>query len=288
MMRASLNHIMDLLHAQFCYQMLITPIPMPVEKKYRHFTKIACEFLEGKRSEVIHEEYPRHHVVHRFIPSGNHKGKKVLIMHGWMSRAAYMIRMIRALQQQGYELYALDFPAHGESKGAQLPWTVATEIIKETLNRHGPFYGAIGHSFGGSMLLNTLNLAGQLPDWRLKHPLERAVLIASPIQMHCPVGNIARRFKLSAHGYLYLRQLIREQTDIELSRLHIRHFITQVPQTPFLCIHGQQDETIHYKESMFFCQGYKNAKLSLLPDADHVSVLMDQRVEQLISNFFDD
>lgn len=285
MMNNSLTYIRDLIHAQFCYLMFITPIHLPLDKKYREFAQKACEFIEGKRSEVIHQDEPRHYVIHHFAQTNNPKAKKILISHGWMSRAAYMMRLIKILHQQGYDVYALDFPAHGEAKGIQLPWTDAVAILKATINKYGPFYGVIGHSFGGSMILNTLNVAGQLPDWQLSYKPERAVLIASPTQMRSPVSSIARRFKLSGQGYLQLRQLIRQQAEIDPKLIRLSHFISQAPDTPFLCIHGEQDRTINPKESIIFCNEYKNARLSLLPDADHVSVLMDDRVERLVCEF---
>lgn len=287
MVTDSITYLRDFLHAQLCYQLFITPIHLPIEKKYRNFAKMACEFMENKRSEIIHQEYPRHHVIHHFIPTHNCNNKKVLIAHGWISRAAYMIKLIKALHQQGYEVYAVDFPAHGESKGIQLPWTDAVAILREIMNQYGPFYGVIGHSFGGSMLLNTLNLSGQCSEWQLDNKPERAVMIASPTHMRYPVTCIARRFKLSGHGYLQLRQLIREQAEIDLNLIRLRHFTTQTPDTHFLCIHGEQDSTIDPKESVLFCKQYKNAHLALLPEADHVSVLIDERVEQLVCNFLE-
>jgi alpha-beta hydrolase superfamily lysophospholipase len=285
MMADSFTYLKDLLYAQFCYQLFITPIHVPLEKKYKDFAKMACEFMVNNRSEVIHQKIPRHHVLHRFIPANTANAKKILITHGWISRAAYMVKLIKALHQQGYDVYALDFPAHGEAKGLQLPWPDAVAILKETINHHGPFYGVIGHSFGGSMLLNTLNLAGQLPEWQLNNKPERVVLIAAPTHMRGPVNSIAKRFKLSGHAYLQLCQLIRQQTEIDLNLIRLRHFIIQMPDTPFLCIHGEQDETIDPKESIIFCKQYKNANLSLLPEADHVSVLMDERVEKLVCDF---
>ena len=286
MMTNSLAALKDVLHAQLCYQLFITPVHFPIEKKYRDFARMACEFTEIKRTEVIHQEYPRHHVIHRFMPTRSNNGKKVLITHGWLSRAAYMVRVIRALHREGYDVYAVDFPAHGEAKGLQLPWTDASAIIRHVLNEYGPFYGAVGHSFGGSMLLNTINLAGQMEEWALKEPLQAAVLIASPIQMRSPVNSLARKFKLSGHGYLYLRQLFRQQTEIDPSLVRLRHFISQKPDIPFLCIHGEQDESISPKESISFCNEYKKAILCLLDNADHLSVLIDKRVEQEICCFF--
>jgi pimeloyl-ACP methyl ester carboxylesterase len=285
MMTSSLAALKDLLHAQLCYQLFITPVHLPIEKKYRDFASMACEFIEYKRSEVIHQEAPRHHVIHRFKPQHNNEAKKILITHGWLSRAAYMVCLIRSLQKEGYDVYAIDFPAHGEAKGLQLPWTDASAVIRHVLNEYGPFYGAIGHSFGGSMLLNTVNLSGQVAKWQLNHSLERAVLIASPIQMRNPVTTLARKFKLNGHGYLYLRQLFREQTEIDPSLVRLRNFIAQEPNIPFLCIHGEQDESISPRESITFCEEYNNASLCLLDNADHISVLMDKRVEQEVSRF---
>ncbi|PJD95090.1 MAG: alpha/beta hydrolase [Legionella sp.] len=285
MMTNSNYALKDILHAQLCYQLFITPIHLPLEKKYRHFARMACEFIEAKRSHLIYEDEPRHYVLHHFMPSKKNNGKKILITHGWLSRAAYMVRLIHALYKEGYEIYALDFPAHGEAKGYQLPWTDATAVIHHALNNHGPFYAAIGHSFGGSMLLNTLNLAGQIPQWELKNPIEKAILIASPTQMRSPVNHLARKFKLSGHGYLYLRHLFREQTEIDPSLVRLRHFTTKEAQVNFLCIHGTDDRSISPKESIDFCKEYKQANLCLLQDANHISVLMDKRVEHEACRF---
>lgn len=287
MLTTSLTHVKDRLHAQFCYQVFITPIHLPLEKEYRNFAKLACEIMENKRSEMIHKEYPRHHVLHRFIPTQKIQNKKILITHGWISRAAYMVHLIEVLHQQGYEIYAIDFPAHGEAKGLQLPWVDAVTVIKETLNQYGPFYGVIGHSFGGSMLLNTLNLAGQLPEWRLFHKPERAILIASPIQMRRPINHVAKKLKLSRYGYLQLCHLMQNEAKINLNRIQLNHFISQAPNIPFLCIHGELDKTVSTKESIRFCRTYPNADLRILSDANHVSVLMDERVTLLVRDFLE-
>lgn len=284
-MTDSLLRVRNSLHAQLCYQFFITPIPMPLEKKYRDFAKMACEFLEIKRTEVLHQNLPRHYVIHRFAQEKNPQAKKILITHGWMSRAAYMAVLINDLHRSGYDVYALDFPAHGDAKGYQLPWTDAVTIIKDVLNQQGPFHGVIGHSFGGSMLLNTLNLSGQVPNLQLGHKPEKAILIASPTHMRGPIADIARRFKLNGYAYLQLRHLIAQKAEIDLSLIRLNHFITQQPNTPFLCIHGEQDATVMPSESISFCQQYKNADLALLKDADHISILMDKRVGELIINF---
>jgi pimeloyl-ACP methyl ester carboxylesterase len=201
-----------------------------------------------------------------------------------MSRAAYMARLIRALHNQGFQIYAIDFPAHGESKGVQLDWSDAVAILQQTINNFGPFYGVIGHSFGGSMLLNTLNLASKFPEWQLKHEPERVILIASPTRMRMPVSRLARRFKLSGKGYLYLRSLFRQNAVTDIKHLDLHHYVRHA-KTPFLCIHGENDSSIAPNESTLFCELYPHASLVLLPDVDHVSVLIDPRVEEQVCQF---
>ncbi len=273
----------DMLHAYFCYQLLITPIHLPIEKEYRNFARHACDFFVKYRTNIIDYALPRHHVIHHFAAQ-NTSAKKILITHGWMSRSAYMIRLIYALHQHGYDVYALDFPAHGEAKGIQLPWLDAVSILQEVINKLGPFYAVVGHSFGGTMLLNMLTLASQFSEWRIHESPERVVLMASPTRIRTPVGRLARRFKLSGQGLIHLRNICRQQAMIDIKDLDFRHYVSSA-QTPFLCVHGEKDDSIKPYESAIFCQTYPHASLALLPNADHVSVLIDERVEKKVCQF---
>ncbi len=275
------------LHARLCYQLFITPIAFPMDKQYREFARHACAKMQKYRTAAFHEYHPRHHVIHYFAPTAPANGKKILVAHGWISRAAYMIHIISHLQSQGYEVYAPDFPAHGEAKGLQLLWIDAATIVRETLNRYGPFHGVVGHSFGGAILLNILNLAGQFPQWALYEKPQRVVLIASPIKIRSPMRRAAKKLKLNGSGLLHLRQLLQQQTQINFNTLHLRQFIQQAPVIPFLCIHGDSDKTIPVTESIRFSRLYPQADLRILPHANHVSVLMDKRVETLVKDFMD-
>lgn len=287
MLKPSFSEARDILHAQLCYQLFITPIHLPLEKKYRQFAQRACEYFEEKRTEAIHLQFPRHHILHHFAQNNTPQAPKVLITHGWMSRAAYMVRLTQHLYHAGYDVYVLDFPAHGEAKGVQLTWTDATFILKNILNQFGPFYAVMGHSFGGSMLLNALNLSGQLPEWKIEQLPERTVLIASPTRMRSPVHQLARRYKLSGVAYQHLRDVIYHQAEVDPKLIRLQNFINQNNQLSVLCIHGEQDETVLPNESLIFCEKHPEARLEILSGADHVSVLMDERVEQMIHEFLE-
>lgn len=284
MLDNSLINIRDFLHAQLCYQYFITPLKRSMPKQYHSYAERACTLLERQRNELIQIVDPRHHVIHHFSQPKIPNAKKILITHGWMSRSAYMVGLINLLHKQGYDVYALDFPAHGEAKGLQLTWIEAVSVLRRTLNHFGPFYAVIGHSFGGSMLLNTLNLANQLPEWNLSTTPNRVVLMASPVRMRTPVNQLARQLKLSANGYIHLRNIFRQQSPIDLKRLAFTNYTKQA-KTPFLCIHGQDDHYIPPKESILFCENYPHASLSLIPHVEHISILLNDRIDKIITNF---
>lgn len=283
MLNQILTEFIDSLHAKLCYQLFITPIHLPVEKEYREFARLACENFLALRTDVSIEEKPKPYVIHHFAQK-DPAAKKVLITHGWISRAAYMVKFIKALHQQGYDVYAIDFPAHGEAEGRQLSWIDAVHIIKEVINQKGPFYALIGHSFGGSMLLNTVNLSEKIPEMKLKYQPARMVLLASPTRMHSPVQKLAKKLRLNSKSYLYLRSLFCEKTAVDIKFLNLKHFSNH-PQTTILCIHGDKDDTVPPSESLALCSRYSNASFFLLPNINHVDILMDERVEKQVCKF---
>lgn len=284
-MKNNLTELRDSLLVPLGYQLFITPLPFTVDEEYRDFAKRACEFIVRERSGVISRSSPRHYILHHFAQPLDPNARKILITHGWMSRAAYMVKLIRALHREGFEIYALDFPAHGEAKGWQLPWADAVAVIRDTLNNLGKFYGVIGHSFGGSMLLNALNLSGQLPQWQLRPGPERMIMLASPTRMHVPIGKLARRLGLSGAGLMQLRNFIEEHSPTSLQRLNYRYLVNQ-STIPILCIHGQNDKTVNPEESIAFSRHYPHASLVLMPKIDHINILIEEAVQARVCSFF--
>ncbi len=272
----------DFLHAQLCYQYFITPLPLPLEKAHRGFARIACEFLSFNRTNIIHGSTPRHYVIHHFAAKPN--ARKILITHGWMSRAAYMARLIWKLQQAGYEIYALDFPAHGEARGFQVTWLESAAVLRQILNEFGPFYGVIGHSYGGAMLLNTFHLAQQLPAWRLDCIPQKAVFLAAPMTLKTPISGVARYFKLNGRAFSRFKCAVKKHSQAHLKYLNSRQFM-QASDMPILCVHGEDDTTILPDESKHFCRHYPHASLTLLPKVNHVSILIDERIEKIVHDF---
>lgn len=285
MNKNAITDMKDFLHAKLCYQLFITPIHPRRNESYRTMIREACQYIQKKQTAVTAYHSPRHHVIHEFTQP-NPDAPKILITHGWLSRAAYMSQFIHALHTAGYAVYAIDFPAHGEAKGIQLHWSDAIKIIHQTLNQLGPFYGVIGHSFGGCMLLNTLNLASQFDAWRIDSLPKRAILLASPVRMRIAATQFARKLKLNGNALSYLRKLFQKSAVVDLKCLDVRKY-QSMGETKFLCLHGEQDTTVPPSESIYLCKHHAHASLVLYSDINHLNIIMNKRVEQTVLSFLE-
>ncbi|MBR0555242.1 alpha/beta fold hydrolase [Ciceribacter sp. L1K23] len=82
-----------------------------------------------------------------------HDAPRVLIIHGWGSRAEYLAGLASGLRASGLDVTVLDLPGHGRSYGRALDMRLAAEAIAAVEKTLGPFDAAVGHSFGGASLL---------------------------------------------------------------------------------------------------------------------------------------
>ena len=75
--------------------------------------------------------------------------KKFLILHGFESSAYNFDRYVKPMIKKGFEVIAMDAPAHGNSEGKTINLLEYIDMIAETEKRYGPFDAVMAHSFGG-------------------------------------------------------------------------------------------------------------------------------------------
>ena len=82
--------------------------------------------------------------------------RKVLVVHGWESRATQLSGFVDVLVNQGFEVVALDGPAHGASSGERAnPW-LFSQAVSQAIQAVGPFEAILGHSMGGNAVATAL------------------------------------------------------------------------------------------------------------------------------------
>lgn len=116
---------------------------------------IFCTPRKG-RPTAAQKEYLKANTLERFA-SGSCElqsyrwpgtGKKILLIHGWESNTHRWFRLIEDLQNENYDIYAIDAPAHGYSTGKLLNVPRYAQAIQDTVQKYEPDH-IIGHSIGG-------------------------------------------------------------------------------------------------------------------------------------------
>lgn len=168
-----------------------TPSRRPKDGKAASALARGAEQLAGAERIVL--PISRGTVAARRLGAASTDAPRVLIVHGWGSRAEYLARLAADLHKAGAEVVLLDLPGHGHSSGRHLNLRLAAEAICAVQERLGFFDVAIGHSFGGAAVMTAIG--GIFPGACRFEP-GRVVLLAAPSNIHWVIDGFCGMLKL--------------------------------------------------------------------------------------------
>ena len=80
-----------------------------------------------------------------------------LALHGWEGRAAQFQPLASRLVPLGFQVVALDAPAHGRSPGREADPVVFADALQEAAAELGDVHAVVGQSMGGASVLYALS-----------------------------------------------------------------------------------------------------------------------------------
>jgi hypothetical protein len=182
------------------------------------------------------------------------KGSKetVLLAHGWESNSNRWRNEIEQLQTEGYNVIALDGPAHGGSGSTTFNAILYSEFINVVSKKFKPS-AFIGHSVGGMGLVIFLKKQTYIHTKKL-------VLLGTPSGFK----GIMKRYK-EMMGYSK-NVSVGIDTYIELKFGHPPHYFSTADfakdiDAKGLLIHDKKDRIIPYQDALDIDTQFKNAKL---------------------------
>jgi pimeloyl-ACP methyl ester carboxylesterase len=159
--------------------------------------------------------------------------KKILILHGFESRAYNFDRYVTPLLNKGYGVVAMDGKAHGNSEGKTTTAPEYAAMIRVLEEQLGKFDGYISHSFGG--------IALSLYQEEHNNPAAKMVLIApatetlSAIDLFSHFFGLSSKIKASIHAY------IKQKSGKDTSYYSINRIAPKL-MNPILWIHDKDDD----------------------------------------------
>ncbi|NVH76091.1 alpha/beta hydrolase [Paraburkholderia sp. JPY432] len=203
------------------------------------------------------------------------KGKPLLLVHGWQSQAAEMDALSGALGDAGFEVWMPDLPGHGYSSGAHLSLPLAASTLTAVQSLVGPFFYAVGHSYGGASVVHALGRQLQV---------DRVALLAPP--MH--YGDFARRFAakagLPASSVAQWLDLLFTMTGVHPDEISFERQVPELSQ-PALLLHGTNDQIIPFAQSEAVASRWPSVVWMPLADVGHFDLPSDPKVLEYVVGF---
>jgi pimeloyl-ACP methyl ester carboxylesterase len=173
-----------------------------------------------------------------------HRGRALLI-HGWTGQALIMGLFVKPLIQAGFDVVAIDLPAHGMSGGRLLNMPIGTRAVLATAQHLGPFTGIITHSFGGQ--LAALALEGGPPiDQAMT--TDRLVMVAAPHSLQRLAQNFGRGLAFPADLQARFEAKISAAASRPVETIYTGALLAAAT-CPVLAIHDTEDEEVPFSEA---------------------------------------
>lgn len=172
------------------------------------------------------------------------KSGTVILVHGWMGRAASMAGFIRPLTAEGFDVVCFDLPAHGQSQGRQTNGLIGAAALQAVASEVGPVEALVGHSFGG--LVIGLAVEGR-PPMRSALDVERIALIAAPNAFTEFTGRFGRRIGLGPRAQTIFEKALAKIGGRKLSEFDGNRIYGEIHR-PILVVHSRDDEDISFEQ----------------------------------------
>lgn len=193
---------------------------------------------------------------------------RVLLMHGWEGRATQFYAFVPALLAAGFDVLAVDAPAHGASPGRWSSLFHFSRALTQVVNGVGAVDAAITHSFGGPSLIHAMSEGLRV---------QKSVLISPPVrvtdytQILCDAVGVSTALRERLHVHW------QNKLGVMLNSLDAGKFAQQLT-TRALVIHDLHDKEVAFSAGREIAEQWPNAQLITTTDLGHRRILKDENV----------
>lgn len=203
---------------------------------------------------------------------------KVLVVHGFESRAYNFDRYISPLIKKGYAVYAMDAKAHGKSEGKTITAPETAEMISILEEKVGKFDGFICHSFGG--------ISVALHQEKQNNPAARLVFIAPATETATALYKFCSFFRLGKEIQEEMDNIIFRKAGVRASHYSIKRIIPQI-NNPVLWIHDEDDDITPIEDVQpLIDSNPHHVEFMITQGLGHRKIYKENKVQKRVLDFF--
>jgi len=259
------------LAARLALRLFLTPLARRVEPAEASFLATArARRFATPRGRLQAYEWPA-------LLGANPHPPSVLVVHGWISHAARLEAVIRALQARGLRVVAFDGPAHGRSAGTQADLQAFREAITTVLAAYGPVQGVVAHSFG----------ALAATTWLAEDPaltVRAAVLVGMMRDVGYMFDSYTLTVGLREPVVARLRTLFRKRYGRYPEEFATSAWTRRL-RLPVLLVHGAADPLVPAAHAREIGSALEYGAVLIVPELGHSEPLRDPATVARIADF---
>jgi pimeloyl-ACP methyl ester carboxylesterase len=193
----------------------------------------------------------------------------VLLVHGWTGRSTFMLGFVEPLLKSGFDVIAVDLPAHGKSLGKELHIPLAVQALHKVHEQLGPFNAIVAHSFGGAVA--TALMSGVV-EGTPAVSTAKLVLIASPHSVPAIFRHFGASIGLGDRAQYYLESNVLRLSGNELTTFEGARLLHELG-VPTLVLHAPDDKEVSFASAEAFASAGNHVTLRPMPGLGHRRIL---------------
>ncbi|MCT4698595.1 alpha/beta hydrolase [Tenacibaculum haliotis] len=253
------------LTAKFGTKLFITPIKFSIPEREKVMLKSAQKKTItipniSKKVEILSYGYSK---------------KKVLLVHGWAGRSTQLFMIADKLLEKGYMVVSFDGPAHGKSEGKTTMMPEFLDAITEIDKQFGPFEAAVGHSFGGMCLYNSV-----ATDFKIN----KLVTVGAADKISDVILNFTKNLEVKPIVARKMKNIFDKQWKMDIDS-HSSSIVAKNINIPTLIVHDSNDGDVPVSCAINIRQNISKGKLLITKGLGHTKILRNKKVTSEIVDF---
>lgn len=245
----------------YVLKLFLTPIRFPIPKR-----EIAV------RKEAVKHTIPLHKKEAQLFEWGV-GDKRVIMMHGWSGRASQFFRLTEKLVDEGYHVFSVEGPAHGDSPFHKTDMLEFIQALEWTIRHHGPFDTAIGHSLGGMALFNVHGRGSGV----FKH----IITIGTPANVRAVINQFCEAVNASSKVAAGLVHNIEKNYGLTVDEVST-DTLAAIWNPGGLIFNDKQDKDVSISFAYELAKVWSKAELVVSDGLGHRRILSDPKVHRRI------
>jgi pimeloyl-ACP methyl ester carboxylesterase len=193
--------------------------------------------------------------------------KKILLSHGWNSKAADFRRMIERLVEEGYTVEGLDMRGHGKSGGLRTGVPEMREVLKNYYVKNGPYDTVIGYSIGGmtaGIMASELSPGIQPPQ---------LIIIAAPSYTRYFFKDTIDELGYSPRVYQEMCEMIYKTYNESVDYFDLRKKLHLLKGIDMHLIYDEDDATVPFIRGQELRETYRHARFVHTTGLGHYNII---------------